>query len=239
MPPKLELLSHSITNTLSLSLSLSLYIYIYISLTKLFTKFWFFSPVSLPLFWKFSSVCKKSPFFFPHGFPDYCEKFLNAETGIFFRPDKLIKERVLDSPNHFQSLNHYFPSNCNICNGHQLPIHRDVWFHIQSQLFLLICLKVCTNTSITLWKKLSLFVFNLLNFRRLLNPLLLFLSQILGWCWSSGLCLLCIVIDLCLPSVPLGVTPHQLFFPIFAWHGKQDLNDSKKKKKKKKKKYNL
>ena len=151
--PKLELLSHSITNTLSLSLSLSLslYIYIYISLSQSCSQsFDFFPLFHCPCFESFLLFAKRAPFFFPHGFPDYCEKFLNAETGIFFRPDKLIKERVLDSPNHFQSLNHYFPSNCNICNGHQLPIHRDVWFHIQSQLFLLICLKVCTNTSITL-----------------------------------------------------------------------------------------
>ena len=62
--PKLELLSHSITNTLSLSLSLSLYIYISLS-HKVVHKVLIFFPCFIALVLKvFFCLQKEPPFFF-------------------------------------------------------------------------------------------------------------------------------------------------------------------------------
>ena len=92
--PKLELLSHSITNTLSLSLSLSLYIYIYLSQSCSQSSD-FFPLFHCPCFESFLLFAKRAPFFFHMASQIIVKSSLMQKLESFLGPTSSSKREFL------------------------------------------------------------------------------------------------------------------------------------------------
>ena len=93
--PKLELLSHSITNTLSLSLSLSLSIYIYLSHKVVHKVLIFFPLFHCPCFESFLLFAKRAPFFFHMASQIIVKSSLMQKLESFLGPTSSSKREFL------------------------------------------------------------------------------------------------------------------------------------------------